>query len=136
MPQPFLTKPTQVPLNQLLAFLNCTSKQKSLFNPSIHSWDKSNQTGHTHFSACPHKKFFDQLLIYVNLYQNAKNQAINFFWRYGWLKYDKIWLAENILGHISETKIFPNMGFVQKHIKYYKISLWKNLVKINYQIFQ
>ena len=34
------------------------------------------------------------------------------FWRHGWLKNPAIWLAENILAHISRTKIFPNMRFV------------------------
>ena len=29
------------------------------------------------FLAMPIQKFFDQLLIYVNLYQHAKNQAIS-----------------------------------------------------------
>ena len=42
---------------------------------------------------------------------------IDLFWRYGWLKNPAIWLAENILAHISGTKIFPNMGFVQEHSK-------------------
>ena len=42
---------------------------------------------------------------------------INLFWRYGWLKNPAIWLAENILAHISEQKIFPNMTFVQEHGK-------------------
>ena len=34
------------------------------------------------------------------------------FWRYIWLKNPAIWLPENILAHISGTKISPNMGFV------------------------
>ena len=42
---------------------------------------------------------------------------IDLFWRYGWLKYPAIWLAENILAHISGTKIFPNTGFLQNHTK-------------------
>ena len=63
------------------------------------------------------KKFY-QVLIYVNLYQHAKNQAISLiFWRYGWLKNLAIWLAENILAYISGTRIFPNMEFVQEHSK-------------------
>ena len=31
-----------------------------------------------------------------------------------------MWLAENILPYISGTKIFPDMGFVQEHNKWYK----------------
>ena len=48
---------------------------------------------------------------------------INLFWRYVWLKNPAIWLAENILAHIFGTKIFPNMGFVQKYSKQYKFLL-------------
>ena len=33
--------------------------------------------------AMPIPKFFDQLSIYVNLYQHAKNRAIDLLWRYG-----------------------------------------------------
>ena len=44
---------------------------------------------------------------------------ITFFWRYSWLKNPAIWLAENILAHISGTKIFPIMPFVQKQGKKY-----------------
>ena len=32
---------------------------------------------------------------------------------YDWLKNPAIWLVKSILGHISETRIFPNMKFVQ-----------------------
>ena len=39
------------------------------------------------------------------------------FWWYGWLENPAIWLAENILDHISGTKMFPNMGFIQEHSK-------------------
>ena len=42
------------------------------------------------------------------------------FWKYGWLKNPAIWLAENILAHISGTKIFSNMRllkYVQEHNK-------------------
>ena len=48
-------------------------------------------------------------------------QNINLFrWfllEYGWLKNPTIGLAENILTHISGTKFFPNMGFVQEYKK-------------------
>ena len=42
---------------------------------------------------------------------------VDLFWRYGRLKNPAILLAENILCHISWTKTFPNMGFVQEHCK-------------------
>ena len=41
--------------------------------PILESHD---QTNHPHFWPSQCKKFFDQLLIYLNLYQHAKNQAI------------------------------------------------------------
>ena len=52
------------------------------------------------------------------LVSTCKNQVISLFWRYGWLKNPAIWLAENILGHLSGKKNFPNMGFVQDCSKY------------------
>ena len=69
-------------------------------------------------------KFFDQLFIYINLYQHAKKSGYfnNLFLIYGWLKNPAIWLAENNLTNISRTKIFPNMGFKQEYSKY-KFSL-------------
>ena len=42
---------------------------------------------------------------------------IDLFWRYASLENPAIWLAENILAHISETKIFPSMGFEQERSK-------------------
>ena len=40
---------------------------------------------------------------------------IDLFWIYDSLKNPATWFAENILAHISGTKIFPNIGFVQNH---------------------
>ena len=34
-----------------------------------------------------------------------------------WIKTPAIWLAENILAHISGTKVFQIIGFVQEHNK-------------------
>ena len=66
-----------------------------------------------------HPKFFDQLLIYVNLYQHAKKSGYfnELFWRYGWSKNPATRLAKNMFAHISGTKIFPNMGSVQEQSK-------------------
>ena len=73
------------------------------------------QTGHTHFWPRPSKNFWS---IYVNLYQHAKSGYFSdLFWRFGWLKNAAIWVAENILAHISGTRIFPNMWFVQEQSK-------------------
>ena len=67
--------------------------------PSIHSWDTANfrvPWPDCPFLTIPTQKPFDQLLIYVNLYQHAKNQAISlscsgdmFDWKilqFDWLK--------------------------------------------------
>ena len=86
--------------------------------------ESCNQAGHTHLWPCP-PQFFDQLLIYVNLSQHGKKSGyfIDLFWGYGRLKNPGIWLAENILTHISGTKIFANVQLVQEHSQLYKFSL-------------
>ena len=76
--------------------------------------ESHDQTGHTHFWPRPSKK---------------SGYFIDLFWRYGWLKNPAISLAENILVHISGTRIFPNMGFVQEHSKWYKSSLYNKFSK-------
>ena len=40
---------------------------------------------------------------FVSTYEKS-GYFIDLFWRYGWLKNPAIWLAENILAHISGTK--------------------------------
>ena len=80
-----------------------------------------------------HPNIFDQLLIYVNLYQRVKN-LIDLFWRYGWLKNPALWLAENILVNILGTKIFP--GFEQEKANNINFHYRTNSVKINDKIFQ
>ena len=40
-----------------------------------------------------------------------------------------ICLVESVLAHISGTRIFPSMWFVQEYSKYYKISLWTKFRK-------
>ena len=42
---------------------------------------------------------------------------IDLLWRNSWFKNPAIWLAQSILGYISETRFFPNIGFVQEHSK-------------------
>ena len=73
------------------------------------------QTDRTHFWSCPSKKSLIKL-VYVNLYQHTKNQAISMICC-GDMIDQKIWLVENILAHISWTKILPNMGFELEHSK-------------------
>ena len=82
------------------------------------------------------QKFLDQLLIYVNLYDMTKpGYFIDLFWRYGWLKNAAIWLAENILAHISGTfsQIWDLHRNTANKINFHYRS---NSVNINDQIFQ
>ena len=61
-----------------------------------------------------HPRKFLSTFNYYQLVSTCKNSGyfIDLFWRYGWLKNPTIWLAENILAHISGTKNCPNMEFV------------------------
>ena len=61
---------------------------------------------------------------------------INLFWRYGWLKDPKIWLAENILNHISGTKICQIRDLYRNMANNINVHYRTDVVKINYQIFQ
>ena len=86
----------------------------------IESWDTINfrvpQSDWLHsIITMPSKRFFDQVLIYVNFINMQKSGYS--IWRYGWLRNLAIWLAENNSAHILETKIFPNMEFVSEHSK-------------------
>ena len=68
--------------NYFLAFLNLHQHAKIKFIPSIHSWDTVNfrvlWPGWSHPSlTTPTPKFFDQILIYVNLCHHLKNQGIS-----------------------------------------------------------
>ena len=105
---PFLTTPTQKSVKSLLSFLNLQQQTKNQFILSIHSWDtvleSRDQTGYTH------------LCEFISTSKKS-GYFIDLFWRSGWLENPAIWLAENILAHISGTKIFQNMGFVQEHSK-------------------
>ena len=97
---------------------NISSSHQSILEVQSIS-ESCDQTDHTHFLTISTQQIFDQLLIYVNLYQHAKKSGyfIDLFCRYGWLKNPAIWLAENILVHISGTKILLKMGFVVEHSK-------------------
>ena len=78
--------------NNFLFSWICTTMQKIIFWPTFNLCEFA--------STCKKSGYF-----------------IDLFWRYGWLKNPAIWLAENILVHISGTRISPNMGFVQEHSK-------------------
>ena len=114
--------------NFLLSWI-CTTMQKiSSFHqfileilPILESRD---QTGHTHFWPCLLKNFWSTFNLYefVSICKKS-GYLFDLFCRYGWLKNPAIWLTENILAHISWTKIFPHMELVHELIKYYKFSL-------------
>ena len=84
---------------------------KNLFTPSVHSWDTVNfrpNWPHPFFNTAI-QNFFDQLLIYVDVYQVAKKSSyfIDLFLRYGWLKNPAIWLAWEQFGPYLRNKNFP-----------------------------
>ena len=66
-----------------------------------------------------HPKNFQSTFNLCELLSTCKKSGyfVELFWRYNWLKNPTIWLGENILAHISGTKIFSNLGFVQEHSK-------------------
>ena len=59
---------------------------------------------------------------------------IDLLWRYGWLKNPAIWLAENILVHISGTQFFQNMGLCWNTANNTRFHYRTNSVKINDKI--
>ena len=69
--------------------------------PVLESCD---QTGHTHFWPYPPKKNFYQLLIYVNLYQQAKNQAVLSIF---------LWLIKKCC-NLIDTNIFDMLVQIQE----------------------
>ena len=78
------------------------------------------------FLTIPTKKIFDQLLIYVNLYKHAKNQANSLIW-------SGDMIDEEILQ--SDWLRTENMGFVEQQSKYYKFFLYNKFSKTYSHIF-
>ena len=72
-PFPFLSKPTQKSINQLSWI--CTSMQKTSVLEAANFRVPWSDWSHP-FLTMPTQKNFDWLLIFVNLYQHAKNQFI------------------------------------------------------------
>ena len=80
-PQPFLTMPTPNIFNHFLIFAwICTTMQTNQLIPSVHSWETWKTTNfRVHRPDWPYpiftmlnQKNFNQLLIFVNLYQHIK----------------------------------------------------------------
>ena len=113
--------------NFLLSWICPTTKKISSFQqfileiqPILESRD---QTGHIHFWPCQSENVLTFNLCEFVSTGKKSGYFIDLFWRYAWLKNPAIWLTENILAHISGTRIFPDMIFVQEHSKLYKFSL-------------
>ena len=72
-----------------------------------------------------HPNVFQSTFNSMNLYQHEKNQAFSSSCSRDIvdLKNLEMWLADNILVHISGTRYFPSMGFVEEYSKWYKCSL-------------
>ena len=85
----------------------------------------------TPISGHPHPKMFWSTFNLCEFVSTCKKSGyfIDLFWRFGWLKNPAIWLVENILARISETRIFSNTGSVQEQSKQYKFSLWNKFSK-------
>ena len=118
-PRPFLTSSTQKPVKWLLAFLNLQQHAKiRLFHQFI--LEIQSILNYVTRLVTPtfdhsHTKFFDQLLIYGNLYQHAKNLTISPFGLEIWLIKIWLWLIFWLIS--QKQKKFPNMRFVKEHSK-------------------
>ena len=56
------------------------------------------------------------------------------FWRYGWLKNPAIWLAANVLAHISGTKIIQNtVNNLNFHYRTNSVKIQKPKFSINWK---
>ena len=105
------------------SFIEFASACKYQFIQLVNSWDTVNFSPVSRLSMPifdhVHPKHFWSTFNIFELVSTWKKSGyfINLFRRYGWLKNLAIWLAEEILAHISGTKIFPNMGFVLEHNK-------------------
>ena len=97
--------------------------QKIKFIPSFHFWDKVNfrilwpDWPHPFLTMSFHSQiFFDQLLIYVNLYQHARNRLffIDLLWRYDFQTFWSVFLEptfSQILDLCSNTTNHVNVHF-------------------------
>ena len=103
------------------SFLDLGQHGKNLFIPLINSWDTANfrvlwpDWPHPFLNMFSQKKFWSTFNL-CEFVSTCKKTCyfIDLLRRSGWLKNPSILLAENILAHISWTKLSPNMGFVQE----------------------
>ena len=80
----------------------------------------------------PNQKKRNQLLIFVNLYQQAEKRGYFFvlFWRNSWFKNPANWLAESILVHIS-GRFLPVYDLCRNTANNINFHYTTNSVKIN-----
>ena len=88
-------------LCQLLNILIIYHCAKNQFNLIRHSWENS-------WTETPKTSLFHQFLREIQPVCESCD----------WLKNPTVWLAKSILGHISETRFFSNMKFVQAYSNY------------------
>ena len=98
--------------------------------------ESCDQTSHTHSWPCPSKHFWSTFNL-GEFVPTCKKSGyfIDLFWRYGWLKNPATWLVQNILAHISGTKIFQYgiCGNTANNINFHYKT---NSLQINHKIFQ
>ena len=93
-------------------FLKLKLHAKNQFIPSIHSCDTVNFW--LQWLDWPHTHNHVSQNMWISTQWKKSGYLLDLFWRSGWLKIPAIWLAENILVHITRLKILSNMGFVQE----------------------
>ena len=100
---PFIGRGSNYKSNFKLSWTYTNTPKTSLFSPILESCD---QNEHPHLWPHPSYFFFNQLLILMNLYRQAKNQPFSsfFFLRYSWFKNPAIWLLKSILAYVSRTR--------------------------------
>ena len=111
---------------------------KNQFIPSTFPWDTVNfrvlwPDWPHQFLTTPTPKFFDQLLLYVNLYQHLKNQAILLM--VDWKTQQSDWLR-TFWPISQEQKFSQKWDLCSNTAKYINFHYRTNPVKFNDKVFQ
>ena len=124
------------------SFLQFAPEYKISVHSIYHSWDTVSfrvlwQDWPHPFMTMSTQKVFDQLLIYMNLYQLDKSgYFIHLFWRYGWLKNLAIWWLRTFWPISQEQKFSQIWYFCRNIASNTSFHYRTNSVKINDQICQ
>ena len=122
-PHPFLTMLTPKIFDHLLICMTLCQHAKTQLIPSAHSWDKLNfrvqKPDWPQLYLTMSNQSFQSTINFCKFVSTCKELGcvIDLFWRNGRVKHPAIWLAEAILACISETRFFPNIGFMDEHRK-------------------